>query len=73
MTGDQIKTVITKHNNTKHNMVYLSGFLVSVFRKIVDRSLIAHNQLPFKFHLSIDAIRKYAKDIDNALWENGYQ
>lgn len=44
-TEHQIKTVITKYNNSKHNVVYLSGFLASVFHKIVKLSSISHNQL----------------------------
>lgn len=69
MTESRIKTLITKFDNTKHNMVYFSNCLVCMFRKMTERSLIPQNELNFKLIVFIDAISKFVKDFNDALWE----
>lgn len=72
MIGNKIKNLIMKYDSIKYNMVYLSSYLVSVFRKIVEQSSIPPNELKFKLHLFIDTIREYEKDFDNVLWEKWF-
>lgn len=59
-----IKTLVTKYNSTKHNIVYLSSCLVCVFRKMTERSPIQSNKIKSQLTVFIDVIRQFINYFD---------
>lgn len=72
LVGDLLKKLIMTFDKTKDNMAILSGCLVCVFRKIVERTSIPADETSAKLLVFIDIVSKYVHEFDNAMWNQWF-
>ncbi|XP_016656254.1 uncharacterized protein LOC100575277 isoform X2 [Acyrthosiphon pisum] len=72
LVGELIIKLLNMFNDIKYNMAQFTGCLICIFREIAQKSSILPCQLKLKLIVFLDAVKKYIKFHDNALWRTWF-
>ncbi|XP_060876889.1 uncharacterized protein LOC132949807 isoform X2 [Metopolophium dirhodum] len=72
LVGELIIKLLNMFNDIEYNMAQFTGCLICIFREIARKSSILPCQLKLKLIVFLDAIKKYIKFHDNALWRTWF-
>lgn len=67
-----IKTLLVKFDDTRHNIAYLSGCLVCVYREVAGITGIPPGEHKAKLAAFIGGVRQFVHYLDGALWEKWF-